>query len=130
MYLVYGFKADIPERLLPTVCEIVQTISCWPIKSRAVIESVRNYGGMLLMRKPNCTLNDLCPMCRHCNIEERQNLHEFLDKMYRIGSQQEFLIQLKLIKFVSLHTTKLFTKHSRMPAITKISPSENELDHL
>lgn len=130
MYLIYGFRANIPERLLPIACEIVQTMSNWPTKSVAVMESVKNYGGMLFIRKPHCKVEDICVMCKHCVIEDRENLHRFLEEMYRLGQQEDFNLQLRLIKFLSLHTTGLFTKQPRMPAIAKILPSEYHFDHL
>lgn len=116
MYWVNGFKANIHKNDLRWLCVLLKTLSEWPKKSRSVYESVERYGGFLLMNKPKfCFKGQVCRFCRNCPSEEdRENLHRFMERVYKIGQLKRITqgdVPITLVKFMSEHGCQLFNQH-------------------
>lgn len=122
MFLIYGYQANIPEEGVPLACQIIKTLSEWPNKSRAVIDYIDRYGGSILVKPVYCHQNKLCDLC----LEENQfNFHRFIELVSTLGCPYEYRLHLKLIKFIDQHKSNLLEKIPGMPAIAKISTSED-----
>jgi len=126
MYTVNGFKANVQERDLRWLCVLMKTIRDWPDKSRAIFECLENSGGFLLISKPQKCLEktdetDLCQWCKNCTARDRENVHDFLETLYRIGQFKSETrgIPFHLVKFVSAHGCDLFKVHKKAKRLKK-----------